>query len=169
MRENNEIPAVLYGGEKVVHFTVTNDAVRKLIYTPEIFVVELTIDGNKSMAIVKDLQFQPVTDALLHIDFLEVFPEKPVVMEVPVALEGHAEGVKAGGKLTLQMRKLKVKATYGQIPEKLVINVDAAGRRFAFRGPGVDEREERRGLRRSIDACRPWRASRSSEGLMISA
>ena len=127
MRENNEIPAVLYGGEKVVHFTVTNDAVRKLMYTPEIFVVELTIDGNKSMAIVKDLQFQPVTDALLHIDFLEVFPEKPVVMEVPVALEGHAEGVKAGGKLTLQMRKLKVKATYGQIPEKLVINVDHLG------------------------------------------
>ena len=127
MRKNNEIPAVLYGGEKVVHFTVTNDAVRKLIYTPEIFVVELTIDGNKSMAIVKDLQFQPVTDALLHIDFLEVFPEKPVVMEVPVALEGHAEGVKAGGKLTLQMRKLKVKATYGQIPEKLVINVDHLG------------------------------------------
>ena len=112
MRKNNEIPAVLYGGEKVTHFTVTKEAVRKLVYTPEIFVVELSIDGNKTMAIVKDMQFQPVTD---------------VVMEVPVVLEGHAEGVKAGGKLSLQMRKLKVKAIYDQIPEKLTINVDHLG------------------------------------------
>lgn len=127
LRKNHEIPAVLYGGEKVVHFSVTNDAVRGLIYTPEIFLVELSIDGNKTMAIVKDLQFQPVTDAILHIDFLEVAENKPIVMEVPVALEGHAEGVKAGGKLTLQMRKLKVRAFYNQIPEKLTINVDHLG------------------------------------------
>ena len=110
MRKNNEIPAVLYGGEKVSHFTITKDSVRNLVYSPEIFVVELTIDGKKTMAIVKDIQFQPVTDAILHMDFLEVSENKPVVMEVPVVLEGHAEGVKAGGKLQLQMRKLKVKA-----------------------------------------------------------
>ena len=127
MRKNNEIPAVLYGGEKVVHFTVTNESVRKLIYTPEIFLVELTIDGKLTKAIVKDIQFQPVTDGVLHMDFLEVSENKPVVMEVPVVLEGHAEGVKAGGKLSLQMRKLKVKALYDSIPEKLVINVDHLG------------------------------------------
>lgn len=127
MRKNNEIPAVLYGGEKVVHFTVTNESVRKLIYTPEIFLVELTIDGKQTKAIVKDIQFQPVTDGVLHMDFLEVSENKPVVMEVPVVLEGHAEGVKAGGKLSLQMRKLKVKALYDSIPEKLVINVDHLG------------------------------------------
>ena len=127
MRQNNEIPAVLYGGEKVVHFAVTNDAVRKLVYTPEIFVVELTIDGETTMAIMKEIQFHPVTDKILHMDFLAVSKEKPVEMEVPVALEGHAEGVKAGGKLTLQMRKLRVKAIYDQIPEKLVINVDNLG------------------------------------------
>ena len=118
MRKNNEIPAVLYGGEKVSHFTLTKDSVRNLVYTPEIYVVELTIDGNKTMAIVKDIQFQPVTDAILHMDFLEVSENKPVVMEVPVILEGHAEGVKAGGKLNLQMRKLKV---------KVYINVDHLG------------------------------------------
>ncbi len=95
-----------------------------MVYSPEIFVVELTIDGKKTMAIVKDIQFQPVTDAILHMDFLEVSENKPVVMEVPVVLEGHAEGVKAGGKLNLQMRKLKVKALYTAIPEKLFINVD---------------------------------------------
>ena len=127
MRKNNEIPAVLYGGEKVTHFTVTKESVRKLVYTPEIFAVELTIDGNKTMAIVKDIQFQPVSDAILHMDFLEIFDNKPVTMEVPVILEGHAEGVKAGGKLSLQMRKLKVKAIYTSIPEKLYINVDSLG------------------------------------------
>ena len=127
MRKNDEIPAVLYGGEKVVHFAVTNDAVRKLVYTPEIFVVELTIDGETTMAIMKEIQFHPVSDKILHMDFLAVSKEKPVEMEVPVALEGHGEGVKAGGKLTLQMRKLRVKAIYDQIPEKLVINVDNLG------------------------------------------
>ena len=127
MRKNDEIPAVLYGGEKVVHFAVTNDAVRKLVYTPEIFVVELTIDGETTMAIMKDIQFHPVSNKILHMDFLAVSKEKAVEMEVPVALEGHAEGVKAGGKLTLQMRKLRVKAIYDQIPEKLVINVDNLG------------------------------------------
>ena len=121
------IPAVLYGGEETIHFSVSYESVRKLVYTPEIFLVELTINGVKKNAIMKELQFQPVKDTILHIDFLEVFPNKPVVMEVPVALEGHAEGVKAGGKLTLQMRKLKVKAIYDKIPEKLVINVDHLG------------------------------------------
>ena len=127
MRKNSEVPAVLYGGEHVIHFTVTNSAVRNLVYTPDIYAVELTIDGVKRMAVMKELQFHPVSDALLHMDFLEVFPEKPIVMEVPVVLEGHAEGVKAGGKLQLQMRKLKVKAVYSEIPERLVINVDHLG------------------------------------------
>ena len=127
MRKNSEVPAVLYGGENVIHFTVTNSAVRNLVYTPDIYAVELTIDGVMRMAVMKELQFHPVSDALLHMDFLEVFPEKPIVMEVPVVLEGHAEGVKAGGKLQLQMRKLKVKAVYSEIPERLVINVDHLG------------------------------------------
>ena len=127
LRKNKEVPAVLYGGEGVKHFSFPVESVRNLVYTPEIFAVELTIDGVTSMAIVKDIQFQPVTDAILHMDFLEVFPNKPVVIEVPVVLEGHAEGVKAGGKLTLRMRKLKVKASYDKVPEKLFINVDNLG------------------------------------------
>ena len=101
--------------------------VRKLVYTPDIFEVEMTINGEKKMVVMKDLQFQPVKDTILHIDFLEVYPDKPIVMEVPVKIEGHAEGVKAGGKLTMNMRKLKVKACYTEIPERLVINVDNLG------------------------------------------
>lgn len=127
MRKEKEIPAVLYGGEQLIHFTVIQSAVRTLVYTPNIYAVELTIDGVKHMAIMKEIQFQPVTDEIIHIDFLEVNDKKPVVMEVPVVLEGHAEGVKAGGKLTLQMRKLKVKAVYTEIPERLVINVEHLG------------------------------------------
>ncbi len=128
----------LQAGEKIVEIgdgkamittdlTVTNDAVRKLIYTPEIFAVELEYNGQKKMAILKEIQFHPVKDTILHLDFLEVHDTKPVVMEVPVSLEGHAEGVKAGGKLSLSMKKLKVKAVYTAIPERLVINVDNLG------------------------------------------
>ena len=120
----------LTGGKKgiiVTDFTVTKEDVRRLVYTPDIFAVELTINGEKKMAVLKDLQFHPVTDAILHMDFLEVSDKKPVVMEVPVQLEGHSEGVRAGGKLSLSMRKLKVKAVYTDIPERLVINIDKLG------------------------------------------
>lgn len=152
LRAEGKIPAVLNGGkivelpfnealkpgEKLVEIdakrgiittdiVVDQEAVRKLVYTPDIFEIELELNGEKRMAVMKELQFQPVKDTLLHIDFLEVFPEKPIVMEVPVQIEGHAEGVKAGGKLTLSMRKLKVKAPYTEIPERLVVNVDTLG------------------------------------------
>ncbi|MDE6460695.1 MAG: 50S ribosomal protein L25, partial [Paramuribaculum sp.] len=106
---------------------VTNEAVRKLIYTPDIFAIELDVNGKKRMAVLKDIQFHPVKDTILHIDLLEVNDKKPVVIEVPVQLEGHAEGVKAGGKLTLSMKKIKVKAPYTNIPERVVINVDHLG------------------------------------------
>lgn len=152
LRKEGLIPAVLNGGEvfnlpytgtlkegeKIVEignnqglivtdFSVTANAVRNLIYTPEIFVVELTVGTKKVMAVVKDIQFHPVEERILHMDFLEVTDKKPVVMEVPVALDGHAEGVKAGGKLSLEMKKLKVKAIYTNIPEKIIINVENLG------------------------------------------
>ncbi len=152
LRAENLIPGVLNGGaiidlpysgalkagEKIVEIgngkglittdlLVKNDDVRKLIYTPDIFAIELTLNGEKRMAVLKDIQFHPVKDNILHIDLLEVKEDKPVVIEVPVKLEGHAEGVKAGGKLTLSMKKLKVRAPYTAIPERLVINVDNLG------------------------------------------
>ena len=106
---------------------VKEDDVRKLIYTPDIFAINLDVNGVKKNAVLKEIQFHPVTDNILHIDLLEVSDKKPVVMEVPVKLEGHAEGVKAGGKLTLSMKKIKVKALYTSIPERVVINVDNLG------------------------------------------
>ena len=116
IRNNGGVPCVLYGGEEVVHFTVTNEGLRNLV-----------MDGKKVNAILKDIQFHPVKDTILHVDFYQIDEAKPIVMEVPVQLEGLAEGVKAGGKLALQMRKLKVKALYNIIPEKLTINVSHLG------------------------------------------
>lgn len=152
LRAQNLIPVVLNGGaqvelpyagtlkpgEKIVEIgngkgiittdiVVSQESVRKLVYTPDIFAIELELNGEKRMAVLKDIQFHPVKDTILHIDLLEVSENKPVVIEVPVKLEGHAEGVKAGGKLTLSMKKLKVRAVYTAIPERLVINVDNLG------------------------------------------
>ncbi len=152
LREENKIPVVLNGsdivtlpyttalkpGEKLVEIgngkgiittdlTVKAEDVRKLIYTPDIFAIELTVNGEKRNAVLREVQFHPVKDTILHIDLLEVNDKKPVVVEVPVKLEGHAEGVKAGGKLTLSMKKIKVKATYDKIPERVVINIDNLG------------------------------------------
>ena len=127
IRKNGGVPCVLYGGNEVVHFTVTNEGLRNLVYTPHIYVVDLIIDGKKVNAILKDIQFHPVKDTILHVDFYQIDEAKPIVMEVPVQLEGLAEGVKAGGKLVLQMRKIKVKALYNVIPEKLTVNVSHLG------------------------------------------
>jgi len=152
LRKENKIPVVLNGseiislpsdralkpGEKIVEIgngkglittdlMVCGEDVRKLIYTPDIFAIELDLNGEKRMAVLKDIQFHPVKDTILHIDLLEVSEKKPVTISVPVQLEGHAEGVKAGGKLSLSMKKIKVKAIYTQIPERVVINVDNLG------------------------------------------
>jgi large subunit ribosomal protein L25 len=126
-RNADNIPCVLYGGEANKHFTATTSDLRKLIYTPEVYIVSLDVDGKKVNAIMKDLQFHPLTDKVLHIDFLQVAENKPVVVEIPVKLTGLAEGVKAGGKLSLEMRKLKVKGVYTQIPENITIDVSSLG------------------------------------------
>lgn len=124
-RAKELVPCVIYGGEKVRHFDTKESSLRKLVYTSEIFVINLTLDDKKSMkAILKDIQFHPVSDKILHIDFLEVFDDKPIVMEVPVKLQGLAIGVRSGGKLSLEMRKLKVKGLYKDIPELITINVE---------------------------------------------
>ena len=134
LRKNSQVPCVLYGMKKdenglpvATPFTVTVEGLRKLVYTPHIYVVNLNIDGQVYNAIMKDIQFHPVTDAILHVDFYQINEENPIVMEVPVQLDGLAEGVRAGGKLVLQIRKLKVKALYNNMPERVVINVSNLG------------------------------------------
>jgi large subunit ribosomal protein L25 len=126
-RASDNVPCVLYGGTENLHFTATVSDLRKLIYTPDVYLVDLDVDGKKSKAIMKALQFHPVSDKVLHIDFMEIQAEKPVIIEIPVQLNGLAEGVKAGGKLALEMRKLRVKGLYPNFPEKINIDVTNLG------------------------------------------
>ena len=127
VRNENAVPCVLYGGSENVHFQVLNSEIRKLIYSPNVYLVNLDIDGKVITCILKATQFHPVKDQVLHVDFFEVAPAKPVEIQIPVQLEGLAEGVKAGGKLSLEKRKLKVKGFYKDIPERLTINIDSLG------------------------------------------
>lgn len=131
-RKAGSVPCVLYGEKKgenglpvATHFSVEVAELRNLVYTPNIYSVNLTIDGQECKAILKDIQFHPVKDTILHVDFYEITETKPIVMEVPISLNGLAVGVRAGGKLQAQVRKLKVKAVYTSIPEKLDIDVTA--------------------------------------------
>lgn len=126
-RSEGLIPCVVYGGSggENINFVVKSSDVRNLVYTPEVYLVNLDLGGKKMMAILKDLQFHPVKDNVLHIDFLHVFENAPVVIEIPVRLQGLAAGVRAGGKLSLDMRKLKVKALPAKLPEELVVNVES--------------------------------------------
>ncbi len=130
MRKEGMVPCNLYGEKRgenglpeALSFMAPMSELRKLVYTPHIYIVSLDIDGQKHGAIMKELQFDPVTDALLHVDFYEVNEEKPIVMQVPVKLEGTAPGVLAGGRINLTVRKLAVKAPYQIIPENLIVNV----------------------------------------------
>ena len=130
LRKNGGVPCNLYGEAKneqgentALSFSTTQEELRKLVYSPDIYSVNLNIDGKECKAVMKELQFHPVTDQLLHVDFYEITEEKPIVMEVPIQMTGLAEGVKAGGKLAASVRKLKVRAAYTAIPEKLNIDV----------------------------------------------
>jgi large subunit ribosomal protein L25 len=130
LRKQGMIPCNLYGElkdekglPKAFAFAVSEGELRKLIYTPDIYTVKLDVDGNQCLAILKEAQFHPVKDNVLHVDFYQITDEKPIVMEVPIKLNGLAEGVKAGGKLAASVRKLKVKAVHSAIPERLNIDV----------------------------------------------
>ena len=130
LRKQNLIPCNLYGVERdekglpvAKAFSVTFEEVRKLVYSPDIFSVNLTIDGTTVLAVMREIQFHPVKDNILHIDFYQVDPKKPIVMAVPVKLNGLAAGVKAGGKLEQIMRRVKAKALYTAIPEKIDVDV----------------------------------------------
>lgn len=124
LRNQGNVPCVLYGGEKQVTFYAHENDFRKLVYTPNTFVVELNINGSKTKAIMQDIQFHPVTDKILHIDFLEVFDGKPITVYLPVVLDGVAIGVKNGGNLMFRIPKIVSKGLVANLPEAITINID---------------------------------------------
>ena len=130
LRKEGYVPCNLYGEKKdangnpeALSFAILATDLRKVVYTPHIYVVNLDIDGEKHTAVMRELQFHPVTDALLHIDFYEINEKKPITIGIPVKLNGLAQGVRDGGKINLAERKLNVTAPYKQIPEVLDIDV----------------------------------------------
>ena len=124
LRNQGNVPCVLYGGEKQVTFYAHENDFRKLVYTPDTFLVELDIEGSKTKAVMQDIQFHPVTDKILHIDFLEVFDNKPVTVSLPVILQGIALGVRNGGNLLFRRPKIVTKGLISNLPDSISINVE---------------------------------------------
>ncbi|MDE6002423.1 MAG: 50S ribosomal protein L25/general stress protein Ctc [Prevotella sp.] len=130
LRKEGLVPCNLYGEKKgenglpeAMAFTASAADLRKAVYTPHVYVVNLNIDGAEHKAIIKELQFHPTTDALLHADFFEINETKDITVGIPVNLTGHAQGVRDGGRLNLSIRKINVTAPYKSIPEKLDVDV----------------------------------------------
>ncbi|MDG1426040.1 MAG: 50S ribosomal protein L25/general stress protein Ctc [Flavobacteriales bacterium] len=124
LRNQGNVPCVLYGGEKQVTFYAHENDFRKLVYTPDTFVVDLDVDGKKTKAIMQDIQFHPVSEKILHIDFLEVFDDKPITVSLPVNLSGVAIGVKNGGNLMFRRPKIITKGLLSNLPEAINIDIE---------------------------------------------
>ena len=123
LRKEEKVPCVVYGGKENVHFTVNEVAFNKLINSPEVKFVDLDIDGAKFKAIIKALQFHPVTDRVLHVDFLEVFEDKAITIKIPVKLTGRSKGIANGGTLRTAKKILEVNGLPGAIPEFIEIDI----------------------------------------------
>ncbi|MBC6697705.1 50S ribosomal protein L25/general stress protein Ctc [Hymenobacter sp. BT190] len=127
IRLESYVPCVLYGGAEQVHFSAPAILFRELLYTPEVHIVDLNVEGTHYSAIVQDAQFHPVNEMLLHVDFLELKEGKEVKMEVPVKYVGVSPGVLAGGKLVSKLRKIKVRATPENLPEYVEVDISELG------------------------------------------
>lgn len=123
LRYEGKVPAVLYGGEKQYHFSVSAADLKSLVYTPDVHFVDLDLDGQKFQAIVQEMQFHPLNDLIRHIDFLELNESKEVSMSIPVILTGTSPGVRAGGKLVQKLRKLRVKALPANMPQQIEVSL----------------------------------------------
>ena len=117
LRNAGMVPCVIYGGDKSVHFSAEEKAFKNLVYTPNVYTAMIEIDGHKFSAILQDIQFHPVTDRILHIDFYQLFDDKEVTMNIPVKLSGTSPGVLNGGSLRFTNRKLRIKALPSKLPD----------------------------------------------------
>jgi len=124
LRRKGSVPCVLYGGKEQVHFYADERTFKNILYTPDACFVEIELNGKKTKAIVQESQYHKVTDKLIHVDFLEIVEGKPVIVGIPVKLNGLAEGVKAGGRLVLNQRKVKAKGLADKMPSHIDLNID---------------------------------------------
>ena len=125
VRYQGNIPAVLYGGKEQTHFSVSAADLKPVLYTPDVVFVELNIEGKTTRAIVQEAQFHPLTDLVTHVDFLELFDDKEVAVNIPVKLTGTSPGVKMGGKLVQKLRSLRVKALPNNLPQVIEVPMES--------------------------------------------
>lgn len=124
LRNQGKVPCVLYGGEKQVYFSATENDLNKLVNTPDVFLVKFEVDGEAFQAVIQDLQFHPVTDRILHIDFLQVFEDKEVTINIPVNFIGIPIGVRNGGSLVVRRRSIKTRAIPANLPDAIELNIE---------------------------------------------
>jgi large subunit ribosomal protein L25 len=122
-RKSGSVPGVLYGGQDQTHFTVEENSINKLVFNPDVFYIELDIDGKKVNCILQDVQFHPVTDRIVHVDLLEVLPGKEVRVNLPLRTEGTAKGVMNGGRIATLFRRVPVKGLIDKIPESITVDI----------------------------------------------
>lgn len=127
LRANETVPCILYGGKDSVYFSVVEKDLKEIIYTPKVYMIALDVNGKKYLAKIQDIQYHPVSDAPIHIDFYELSDDKKVEIEVPVRIEGNSIGVKEGGKLVQDSRKLKVRGLVKDIPDEIVLDITTLG------------------------------------------
>lgn len=127
LRAQGMVPGVMYGGDEVIHMTVSFNELRKLIYTPNVYLIDLDIDSEVHKTLIQDIQWHPVDEEVLHIDFLKMLDDQPIKINLPIVISGTAKGIKAGGKLKTNMRKLKVKALPKFLPDNIEIDVTKLG------------------------------------------
>jgi large subunit ribosomal protein L25 len=127
VRKEERVPCVIYGGGESIPFSIDVKELKQLIYTPNSYIINFDIDGQKVAGVMREVQFHPVREEILHIDFYKVVAGKPVAVDVPVRLTGNSEGVKAGGKLMLSKRKLRVQGEMDKLPDEIVVDVTELG------------------------------------------
>lgn len=123
LRKDGNVPCVIYEKEGNVHFYTHENNFKNLIYTPDAHIVNLDLDGKPYKAVLQDVQFHPVSDRIIHVDFIEIYDDKPITISLPILITGDSVGVKAGGKLRIKKRHLKVRGFATDIPENLVIDI----------------------------------------------
>jgi large subunit ribosomal protein L25 len=123
LRKIDHVPCVIYGGAEVIHFHAHENDFRNVVYTPSAYIIEIDLGGQKHKAVLQELQFHPVTDKLIHMDFVEVYDDKPVTVEVPIKLTGAAIGLKDGGKPRQRRRVLRVRGLLQHLPDVLEIDI----------------------------------------------
>lgn len=141
IRREGQVPCVIYGGGENVHFTAERMGFKHLVYTPDFKVAEITVDGNVHKCIVKAIQFHPVTDEIMHIDFLKLIDGTKMKVEIPIRFKGVAPGTKAGGKLTQKLRRVKVKTTPEYLTDELFVDINELQLGFSVKVKDIELKE----------------------------